>query len=854
MRRGTTMANDYINIPTIELDDLPAKAAAAAADLLLLGSGGTGYKLTAEALAEYVLAGYAPAVAGREQDIISAVNQVYAALGQTSMLSNFHVDKEILESGYWAYSTKASSSKRLRNKVLFRVRNGMVVRYTNPAHKLYFGVLATPTSGSYLQVSGWINAGAVNAEYQILNDGYMVFQVDSSTDITVDDFNDAVDILADSYRNLTVVNQSYYSPENTGWINYTAEWISGGMYDATGIVYSTSARSITNFIPVVPGETFKIMSDFTDLTATDIKIVEFAENTITTSTNNVRLRNTSISNGNGTFTVGSTTNYIRMQVNDPAASVAMKVIFSRNAPLPCRGVIYRVFTTLAEALLCTQLSPGQVIAANGFNSPNDFGGGYYIVSIAGVTNNSSVFQISDNLYLHRLFVNDFLYLESLNIGNISYGTINDIIEESKITDIRCNAIKISESIAIKNYNLNFGEIYYSGTGYAVTLDGVVGKNIIGNKINAPNGSGLALTTTLRDAVRNKIFINEIFAKHTGVSVRPINSHGVMHNNYQINYMECGQYGFSTYIPASTGGYSWQGEESLSLCQIKATNENENGVGVSFRIEPDPSTGQCIDGTITGVTFWNLAFEDSDIGVEMICGTMYPNDTFRCIKSIYANSVRVRESANTKIFFRVSGFVRDVYLKPTSPIRLNTTDIDTTVGSDPLIIDCPLFYYYDQLTPIAFGLIAKRHKVYVKDRLSSSLTVSNDVDFSVFDNPESSIPEGHTRIGFVERFNISDSLRGQSVNINLKHYGDDSADGLLFYLPGKTLNEGAVTVNVKYYIPEKTITLTNNDTEPHLYKIIVTNGLSWSDDINFSVIDLGTPILDENVPHDYSQPT
>ena len=93
-----------------------------------------------------------------------------------------------LESGYWGYSTKNANSKRLRNSILFKVRKGMTVKYSNPSQKVYFGILQTPTSNTYLKASGWISAGVSNGIYYIENDGYMTFMVEDTNDITPSDY------------------------------------------------------------------------------------------------------------------------------------------------------------------------------------------------------------------------------------------------------------------------------------------------------------------------------------------------------------------------------------------------------------------------------------------------------------------------------------------------------------------------------------------------------------------------------------------------------------------------------------------------------------------------------------------
>ena len=96
-----------------------------------------------------------------------------------------------IESGSWSYSSKVASTTRLRTNALIPVTNGMRIIYTNPTLQVYFGVLETPTSNSFLQSSGWINSGNVNASFDIGYDGYLTFTLRRAdgTDITTDDYD-----------------------------------------------------------------------------------------------------------------------------------------------------------------------------------------------------------------------------------------------------------------------------------------------------------------------------------------------------------------------------------------------------------------------------------------------------------------------------------------------------------------------------------------------------------------------------------------------------------------------------------------------------------------------------------------
>ena len=118
---------------------------------------------------------------------------------KSAIYNNDNIIKSILkadvESGSWAYSSKTTNSKRLRTKELIPIKKGTIIRYTNDEQKVYFGVLETTSSNTYLQYSGWIAAGGDGAEYSIKYDGYLTFIVEDSVDITIDDYDVTVDII-----------------------------------------------------------------------------------------------------------------------------------------------------------------------------------------------------------------------------------------------------------------------------------------------------------------------------------------------------------------------------------------------------------------------------------------------------------------------------------------------------------------------------------------------------------------------------------------------------------------------------------------------------------------------------------
>lgn len=140
-----------------------------------------------------------------------------------------------LESGQWSYSTKAVSAKRIRSKILFPVKAGMKVYYSNTTLDTFFGVLASPTANSYIAgQSGWRSGSGV---FNVTADGFMTFicrnSADPDTSIDTSDYNSSVYITTYEYLNQAAFKGSLPS----GDLNSITE---------TGFYQLTSSNTYTN--------------------------------------------------------------------------------------------------------------------------------------------------------------------------------------------------------------------------------------------------------------------------------------------------------------------------------------------------------------------------------------------------------------------------------------------------------------------------------------------------------------------------------------------------------------------------------------------------------------------------------
>lgn len=129
-----------------------------------------------------------------------------AYLGESDMLINslavkgeYTFSSNDFESGYWAFTSKAANSKRLRTRRLIPVRAGEYVTYTNPTMKIYIGVFSTRKASAYAQTTGWIAANGAGT-ILISNDGYLDIMLDNATDITTANYDSTIKLFSPFYK------------------------------------------------------------------------------------------------------------------------------------------------------------------------------------------------------------------------------------------------------------------------------------------------------------------------------------------------------------------------------------------------------------------------------------------------------------------------------------------------------------------------------------------------------------------------------------------------------------------------------------------------------------------------------
>lgn len=157
-----------------------------------------------------------------------------------------------------------------------------------------------------------------------LSDTYTVPQVDNTLAVSgaAADAKKTGDELSDLKQDLNDVN------------NYVGllpiAWEMGGMYAATGIEYGSSSKVRTPFIKVSPNEELVFYGTYA--ATAYFSVYEFAENTETSSGVNERLKFSNVSTDYPTpYTVGNSTNYIRIQLDGTSTDIGHELIATSDS-------------------------------------------------------------------------------------------------------------------------------------------------------------------------------------------------------------------------------------------------------------------------------------------------------------------------------------------------------------------------------------------------------------------------------------------------------------------------------------------------------------------------------------------
>lgn len=424
----------------------------------------------------------------------------------------------------------------------------------------------------------------------------------------------------------------------------------------------------------------------------------------------------------------------------------------------------RTFDTVSAMQAATDLEDGMTCHTNGFHSAGDGGAAYYTVSASGTANSCTVLACANDLFAIRVFTEAYVTLESLNYENVPYSLINSVISSAGIKDVRCGEIEITSSLGIGDYDFSFESITYTGVGSALVIDGIQHRTVTGDTIIADSGTCITITCTDRNCLDNTIAVQYMQAGINGVDILPVNSHGITYNKYDFGRIIASGTGINSFIPSNTNNYSWEGEELFSVQNVEAN------VGVSFVIEPVDNVS--VDGTISGITFLNLAVEGSVTGVYINAGINANASVATAgIKGIIINSMRCREYENTTKFLQLNGYIKNVYIKPTSEIRLSQWELSTRVEkTQEAIVDAPIFNY--GMNHIIGKVLACHNNVtYIKQRCNSVMYVDGNIDFADMASDNSTL--------YMPRlFRIRNSSVGD-VTIKLDYFYEESAQDVLF---------------------------------------------------------------------------
>lgn len=670
-------------------------------------------------------------------------------------------------------------------------------------------------------------------------------------------------------------------------------WETGGLYADTGIEFSSAATARTGFISVIPGGAYVFSKDAA-VQSFPVSVFEYTSNAATTAQNSNYIQYAMFYKTPAAFRVGENTRYIRFRVNAPVSVVSGKMHLWASADLIPHGK--RTYETLSEMLRDNSLVPGVRVETLGFDAEGDFGGGVYEIVSDVTANNCTIFELQNGYFAKRVFTEKWVYLESLNVQNVSFATINALLLAAGVKNVRFADLTLNKPIKLGCYDLDFDTLNYTGTGFAIEIDTRTDLTISGNKITAAAGSGIYVTESGNDlsdpdqhnTVRNHIKIRYILVKDTGVLVKPFHSRGIMYNSYEIGYIRSYRYGFRSYIPALSATqykevdgelvpklYSWQGEECVSIGNIKCAkatadddplevgvhDDDPLGIGVSLVIDESIIDATATNekafvdaGTISGVTFAHLAVEYSNIGMEIRSApsgakpngkSPYPGQE-PGIKSIVVNDMRCREYTRTDLFLKASGYLKDIYIRPTSPVQLCQWQITNTARDVGCFIDAPVYEHSPYVT-IGSGIRSIRGITYVAGEEYHPMTITGNTDFSVmgrralyartaldsptegklyFFFPETSDSEWHrtksnddayvsytydggatwtsavsldgqvpatSGLFIAKHFELDASRAGQTTSVNMAYYYKESASDLMFKLPAAAIGPENATM-------------------------------------------------------------
>ena len=181
---------------------------------------------------------------GRVSNAKDLVNKEYVDITKDGLTfdeylinqGSYTIQVSDMESGQWSFGRKQETNTRARTKYLLPVREGMVINYQNTTFDIYFGVLETPTSTSYIQIIGWqTNSGG----YITINkNGYLTFVIRNHEDITAEvdpaNFNSIVTIQTIDFLNFQSIQNSLALDENVNLIS-----------DGTELRYDTNSQNVS---------------------------------------------------------------------------------------------------------------------------------------------------------------------------------------------------------------------------------------------------------------------------------------------------------------------------------------------------------------------------------------------------------------------------------------------------------------------------------------------------------------------------------------------------------------------------------------------------------------------------------
>lgn len=281
----------------------------------------------------------------------------------------------------------------------------------------------------------------------------------------------------------------------------------------------------------------------------------------------------------------------------------------------------------------------------GYNAINDGGGANYYIT-----------NIEDNT-IHHVDLQNGLFLnlvKQLKYNYMIFGSISNALTSAKTYKYKIffPNLSIDSTINIDgNMDLEFSNITYTGSNYAIDFTNSLSSNIKINTIQASNGGGVNFSCSTDMVARNKIEIDYINCKEKCINIENVNNKGLFDNNI-IGKVYTSSDNYCIYINSNA---SYNGQNNFNITRLESTT--------SYAIYISS-----LNGSFTGANFNYCSLEGSANGIYL---EFTSSNSFEMLKGTF----RVMEVTGTQLKLKgnMTYLTSDIFLT-FDRIRYNLIDV------------------------------------------------------------------------------------------------------------------------------------------------------------------------------------